>query len=80
MISKHFSGLVRQIILAFSVKRTSAILFRSESTADEPIDSIYGLKALATIMLFVSFKFLIIGHQPFTNRAHLTEVCSRPLF
>lgn len=67
-------GLARQIILAFSLKRTTAILFSSEANEEHIIDSIYGLKAIGTIMLFISYKFLMIGHQPFTNRAYLTEV------
>lgn len=69
-------GLARQIILAFSLKRTTAILFSSEANEEHIIDSIYGLKAIGTIMLFITYKFLMIGHQPFTNRAYLTEVAN----
>lgn len=68
------SGLARRIILAFSIKRTASILFDAESPDESIVSSVYGLKAIATIMLFICYKFLMIGHQPFTNRAYLTEV------
>lgn len=71
------SGLARQIILAFSMKRTTAILFSYDGDNENIIESIYGLRAIASIMLFVTYKFLMIGHQPFTNRAYLTEVSTQ---
>lgn len=62
--------------MSFSVKSTGRALFSFEPTEndDEIIYCIYGLKGLATICLFFSFKVLMIGHLPFTNRVHLTEV------
>lgn len=62
--------------MAFSIRRTIPTLLNfDDNTNDKTIYCIYGLKGLATIFLYFSFKFLQIGHLTFTNRAHLTEVC-----
>lgn len=61
------------MLMAFSIKKTAKMLFKFDDS-DEIISCIYGLKGLSTILLFISLKFLTIGHLPFTNRAHLTEV------
>lgn len=69
------SGLVNRMLMSFSIKNTGKMLFSFDNDDDdEIIYCIYGLKGLATIFLFISLKFLTIGHVPFTNRAHLTEV------
>lgn len=63
--------------MSFSLKTTGKALFSFDNIDNEDehiIYCIYGLKGLATIFLFFSFKLLIIGHFPFTNRVHLTEV------
>lgn len=68
--------MLHQLVMAFSVRRTIPILLNFDDNAnDEVVYCIYGLKGLATILLYFSFKFLQIGHLTFTNRAHLTEVC-----
>lgn len=70
-------GMINRMLMAFSVKNTGRMLFTFDEDNDgDIIYCIYGLKGLATIFLFISLKFLTIGHVPFTNRAHLTEVCN----
>lgn len=67
--------MINRMLMAFSVKNTGKMLFTFDEDNDgDIIYCIYGLKGLATIFLFISLKFLTIGHVPFTNRAHLTEV------
>lgn len=70
-------GIVHNILMSFSLKTTGKALFNFDAIDgedDEIIYCIYGLKGLATIFLFFSFKLLFIGHFPFANRVHLTEV------
>lgn len=75
-----FAGIVHRVLMSFSLKTTSKALFSFDaidSADEEIIYCIYGLKGLATIFLFFSFKLLMIGHFPFANRVHLTEVRKR---
>lgn len=61
------------MLMSFSIKRTVKQLFTFE-TDEQLIYCIYGLKGISLVFLFISFKFLTIGHMPFTNRTSLTEV------
>lgn len=71
------------MLMSFSIKQTAGQLFTFDPAADtsddEIIYCIYGLKGLATILLFFSLKTLLVGHLPFSNRTHLTEVLNSPL-
>ena len=68
-------GAINQILMGFSVKQTGSVLFTFEENDEtEQIVFMHGLKGLATIFLYFSFKFMTNGHLPITNRAYLTEV------
>lgn len=68
-----FIGTFKQIYMAFSIKRTTKKLIESSELSDQ-LEFIDGIKGISSLLLFVCLKFLTIGHQPFSNRAHLTEV------
>lgn len=45
-----------------------------EATDDADITCIYGIRALATIVLYVAHQLITISRIPFSNRTFLTEV------
>lgn len=70
------------MLMSFSLKQTCHRLFTFEPAAvndDEIIYCLYGLKGLATILLFISLKTLLAGHIPYANRSHMTELLNSPL-
>lgn len=59
--------------MSFSLRRTIKALFK-EATSTEDITCIHGIRALATIALYVAHQVIIISRIPFNNRISLTEV------
>lgn len=68
------------MLMSFSLKHTVRQLFTFDAVhSDDTIYCIYGLKGLATILLYFSLKALLLGHVPFSNRTQLTEMLNTPL-
>lgn len=68
------------MLMSFSLKHTIRTLFTFDTVhTDDTIYCIFGLKGVATILLFCSLKALHLGHVPFSNRTHMTEMLNTPL-
>lgn len=61
--------------MSFSLRRTIKALLK-ETTSGEDITCIHGIRALATIALYVAHQLITISRIPFSNRTSLTEVRS----
>lgn len=61
--------------MSFSLRRTVKALFK-DTTDDTGITCVHGIRALATIALYVAHQLVAIARIPFSNRASLTEVRS----
>lgn len=61
--------------MSFSLRRTIKALLK-EATDAADITCIYGIRALATIVLYVAHQLITISRIPFSNRISLTEVRS----
>lgn len=61
--------------MSFSLRRTIKALLK-EATDGADITCIYGIRALATIALYVAHQLITISRIPFSNRTSLTEVRS----
>lgn len=59
--------------MSFSLRRTIKALLK-EGTDGADITCIHGIRALATVVLYVAHQLIIISRIPFSNRASLTEV------
>ncbi|XP_011692910.1 PREDICTED: uncharacterized protein LOC105452989 [Wasmannia auropunctata] len=66
-----------RIIMSFSLRRTIKALLK-EATDAADITCIYGIRALATIVLYVAHQLIIISRMPFSNRTSLTEIANSP--
>lgn len=59
--------------MSFSLRRTiKALLKEAPGTVD--ITCIHGIRALATIVLYIAHQIITISRIPFSNRVSLTEV------
>lgn len=69
------------MLMSFSLKHTMHTLFSFEPAPndDDIIYCIYGLKGLATVLLYFSLKALLTGHLPYSNRTQMTEQSNHPL-
>lgn len=68
------------IFESFSPVRTLKILWSpdsSDSTASFPYFHL--VKIVATFMLYLSLKFLMLGHLPYRNRDDLVRIVEHPL-
>lgn len=70
-------GLLNQVFYCFSAKRNIKSLFSLKDGTDE-IKCLHGLKALSTLLLFVSLKLISMGRIPYSNRNKLTEFFNSP--
>lgn len=70
------SGFLSRLLSCFSAKRNISQLV---STNDREIQCLHGLKAIAIVLLFVSFKMITMGRVPYSNRNKLTEFFNSPL-
>lgn len=61
--------------MSFSLRRTIKALLK-EATGGADITCIHGIRALATIILYVAHQLVAISRIPFSNRTFLTEVRS----
>ncbi|KAL0106815.1 hypothetical protein PUN28_015386 [Cardiocondyla obscurior] len=66
-----------RIIMSFSLRRTIKALLK-EATDAADITCIYGIRALATIVLYVAHQLITISRMPFSNRTFLTEIANSP--
>ncbi|XP_077256393.1 uncharacterized protein LOC143894156 [Temnothorax americanus] len=66
-----------RIIMSFSLRRTIKDLLK-EATDAADITCIYGIRALATIVLYVAHQLITISRIPFSNRTFLTEIANNP--
>ncbi|KYQ48477.1 Nose resistant to fluoxetine protein 6 [Trachymyrmex zeteki] len=66
-----------RIIMSFSLRRTIKALLK-EATDAADITCIYGIRALATIVLYVAHQLITISRIPFSNRTSLTEIANSP--
>lgn len=66
-----------RIIMSFSLRRTIKALLK-ETTSGEDITCIHGIRALATIALYVAHQLITISRIPFSNRTSLTEIANNP--
>ncbi|XP_011164184.2 uncharacterized protein LOC105198999 [Solenopsis invicta] len=67
-----------RIIMSFSLRRTIKALLK-EATDGADITCIYGIRALATIALYVAHQLITISRIPFSNRTSLTEIANSPV-
>lgn len=65
--------------MAFSLKSTTPLLFRSDGSDEEQIGCIHGIKAIGSMLLFVAFRAVPLGRTPFDNRTELTDIFNSPL-
>jgi len=65
-----------KILSCFSAKRNAQLLF---GNAVDDVKCIHGLKAIALLILIVSFKLIPMGRVPYSNRNKLTEFFNSPL-
>lgn len=72
-------GIVHEILMAFSLKATAPLLWRSDGSEEEQIGCIHGIKAIGSILLFVGFRAIPLGRTPFDNRNELTDLFNSPL-
>ncbi|XP_029161386.1 LOW QUALITY PROTEIN: uncharacterized protein LOC114933095 [Nylanderia fulva] len=66
-----------RIIMSFSLRRTIKSLLK-EATGGADITCIHGIRALATIALYVAHQLVTIARIPFSNRTSLTELANNP--
>ncbi|XP_014486528.1 PREDICTED: uncharacterized protein LOC106750595 [Dinoponera quadriceps] len=66
-----------RIIMSFSLRRTIKALLK-EATGAADITCIHGIRALATIALYVAHQLITISRIPFSNRTSLTEIANSP--
>lgn len=66
------SGMIHNIFMSFSIKRTGLALFGAAS--DDEIKCLHGIKAFGTITLFIALKVFFLARIPYTNRIYFTEV------
>ncbi|XP_061396896.1 uncharacterized protein LOC133332512 [Musca vetustissima] len=71
--------LALEIFKSFSPKRSLGILLADDDTHDVPFPLFHVLKVVATLMLYLCLKFLMIGHLPITNRDQLVRTFDNPL-
>ncbi|KAL6256883.1 hypothetical protein P5V15_011818 [Pogonomyrmex californicus] len=67
-----------RIIMSFSLRRTIKALLK-EATGAADITCIYGIRALATIVLYIAHQLITISRIPFSNRTSLTEIANSPV-
>lgn len=77
--SRHQNGIAHQMLMAFSLKTTTPLLFTSDGSEEEQIGCIHGIKAIGSILLFIGFKAIPLGRTPFDNRNELTDLFNSPL-
>ncbi|XP_015122528.1 uncharacterized protein LOC107044960 [Diachasma alloeum] len=68
-----------RIIMAFSLRRTLKSLMKPISPHSGDISCIHGIRALATIALYVGHKMIPTVGMPYTNRIVLTEIANNPV-
>lgn len=74
------SGGLNQILMAFSLKSTSPLLFNADDGSDEDqVGCIHGIKAIGTIMLFIALRAIPLGRMPFDNRNEMTDLLNQPI-
>lgn len=73
-VEVEIDGTINKILMAFSIKRTGRMLLEGDSDNPDEIESIHGIKSLATIALFFALKLIPLARVPFTNRIYFTEV------
>ncbi|KAL6435944.1 hypothetical protein ACFW04_005652 [Cataglyphis niger] len=66
-----------RIIMSFSLRRTIKALLK-ETTGGADITCVHGIRALATITLYVAHQLVTISRIPFSNRTSLTEIANNP--
>jgi hypothetical protein len=75
-------GLFKQIFHAFSMKRNVPALLEANLNPDATTTNfacIHGIRALATMALFMALKFIPLGKIPYSNRYALTELFNWPI-
>lgn len=74
------SGALNQVLMAFSLKSTSPLLFNVDDGSDEDqVGCIHGIKAIGTVMLFLALRTISLGRMPFDNRNEMTDLFNRPI-
>jgi hypothetical protein len=75
-------GVFKQIFHAFSMKRNVPALIVADLNPDATVPNfacIHGIRALATMALFMALKFIPLGKIPYSNRYALTELFNWPI-
>ena len=76
--TKSFKILLQDCFLAFSPQRTFNDLL-SEEQHEVQFPIIHVLKIGATFMLYISLKYIMMGHLPISNRDKLVNAVDQPL-
>lgn len=76
---QNSSGL-NQVLMAFSLKSTSPLLFTTDDGSDEDqVGCIHGIKAIGTVLLFIALRAIPLGRLPFDNRNEMTDLFNQPI-
>ncbi|XP_076749624.1 uncharacterized protein LOC143422693 isoform X2 [Xylocopa sonorina] len=78
VVTERKGNYSERIIMAFSLRRTVRSLLK-RGTSDFDIACIHGIRAIATIVLYVAHQIPIIARLPFSNRIAFTEVANIPI-
>lgn len=73
------NGIAHQMLMAFSLKSTTPLLFTSDGSDEEQIGCIHGIKAIGSMLLFIGFRAIPLGRTPFDNRNDLSDLFNSPL-
>nr|CAD7441389.1 unnamed protein product [Timema bartmani] len=77
-VQLKYRGKLEKMLMAFSIKKTLPELL-SVDKGDGDIKCIHGIRALATVALYVAHKVLALAFLPYSNRIHLTQLSQEPL-
>nr|CAD7256296.1 unnamed protein product [Timema shepardi] len=77
-VQLKYRGKLEKMLMAFSIKKTLPELLSVEK-GDGDIKCIHGVRALATVALYVAHKVLALAFLPYSNRIHLTQLSQEPL-
>nr|CAD7401224.1 unnamed protein product [Timema cristinae] len=72
-VQLKYRGKLEKMLMAFSIKKTLPELLSVEK-GDGDIKCIHGIRALATVALYVAHKVLALAFLPYSNRIKLTQV------
>jgi hypothetical protein len=68
-----FTGTWRRVVLAFSLRKNMRTLLDTSSPEDE-LSCVHGLRALASLFIYIIHRSVFAMFYPFSNRTQVAEV------